>query len=217
MRLGENLNTTFDKVYLKNVPRAIKRYESFRKSAEEIGLEYTTFKAIEGYGYVPDEYEIKYRPTLYPVPANKYLVGNCYSGIAILLDAMANNYESYVTCDDDTIFYNLDFEYIKPYLPDDWDIILLGTIENVGDQGPSIAWFSKLDDTPKEIAGSGCIAVHRRFYNTFLVEMMAFDVHGRIGDSLIHMLAEQKRVNLYQMLPHLTYQERNKLPPYTIE
>lgn len=217
MKLGENLNTSFGHVYLKTLPRAIKRYESFKNSAEKIGLEYTPFKAIEGYNFVPDEYEIKYRPELYPVPANKYLVGNCYSGIAILLDAMANNYESYVTCDDDTIFYDLDFECIKPYFPEDWDIIILGTIDTVGPQGPSIAWFSKLDDEPIEIAGSSCIAVHSRFYNTFLMEMMAFDIHGRIGDSLIHMLAEQNKVNLYRMFPHLTYQERSKLLPYTIE
>lgn len=217
MRLGENLNTSFGHVYLKNIPRATKRYESFKNSAEKIGLEYTTFKAIEGHRYVPDEYKIKFRPELYPVPGNKYLVGNCYSGIAIHLDAMANNYESYITCDDDTIFYDLDFECIKPYLPEDWDIIILGTMGQIGPQEPSTAWFSKLDDNPKEIAGCSCIAIHSRFYNTFLMEMMMFDVHGRIGDSLVHMLAEQTRINLYRMFPHITYQERTVLKPYTIE
>lgn len=217
MLLGENLNKTFGNVYLKNIPRAIKRFESFDQRAKNINLQYTKFRAIEGHTFVPDGYELKYRPDMYPPPSNKYLVGNGYSGIAILLDAMANNYESYVTCDDDTVFYDLHLEYIKPKLPSNWDIIILGQIEKCNMKDHSAPWFIKLTSDPRTIAGCHCIAVHNKCYNTFLMEMMKFDVHGRIGDSLIQMLVEQNRINLYAMLPHITYQERDKLTPYVID
>lgn len=49
------------------------------------------------------------------------------------------------------------------------------------------------------------------------MEMLQFDTHGKIGDTLIHLLCEQKKVNLYRLLPHITYQERVKLQPYVIE
>lgn len=217
MKLGENLNNTFGHVYVKNIPKAIQRLETFKLHADAIGLNYTVFRAIEGSNFVPDDYVVKFRPELYPFPANQYLVGNCYSGIAILLDAMSNNYESYVTCDDDTVFYDLDITHIKPHLPDDWDIIILGTFDDIGTQTDISLSCYKIGNDPKEIAGSSCIAVHRRFYNTFLMEMLQFDTHGKIGDTLIHLLCEQKKVNLYRLLPHVTYQERVKLQPYVIE
>ena len=216
MKLGKNLNSTFSNVYVKNIPRATVRMDLFKQHAEMIELQYETFKAIEGNKYVPDDYEIKYRPELYPIPANKYLVGNCYSGIAILLDAMANNYESFITCDDDTIFYNLELEYIKPHLPEHWDIIILGSIEKVYRQDTTMPLFEKMSNDPKELAGCHAIAVHNNFYNTYLMEMLKFDTHGRIGDTLIHFFIEAHSINVYRMLPDITYQERNILSPYTI-
>lgn len=216
MNLGKNLNSTFSNVYVKNIPRATTRLGMFKQHADAIGLNYEVFKAIEGNNYVQDDYRIKYRPELYPVPGNKYLVGNCYSGIAILLDAMANNYESFVTCDDDTIFYNLELEYIKPHLPEIWDIIILGVMEKVTSQDRTVPIFEKLFDNPRYIAGCHAIAVHNRVYNTFLMEMMKFDTHGKIGDAVIHMLVQNNNIELYRMLPHITYQERNILTPYTI-
>lgn len=217
MKLGKNLNSTFSNIYVKNLPRAVKRLEMFEHHAKIIDLRYQVFKGIEGSNYVSDDYQIKHRPELYPPPANKYLVGNCYSGIAILLDAMANNYESFVTCDDDAIFYDLELEYIKPHLPEQWDIIILGSIEKVSSQNATSPAFEKIPmDELGLIAGCQAIAIHNNFYNTFLMEMLRFDTHGLIGDALIHLFAEKNSVNLYQMLPHVTYQERNILPPYTV-
>jgi len=216
MKLGENLNSTFSNVYVRNILRATTRLAIFKQHADAIGLNYEVFNAIEGNNYVQEDYRIKYRPELYPTPANKYLVGNCYSGIAVLLDAMANNYESFITCDDDAIFYNLELEYIKPHLPEVWDIIILGDMWKVATQDRTVPIFEKLSDTPTYIAGCHVIAVHSRVYNTYLMEMVKFDAHGRIGDALIHMLVQNNKIELYRMLPHITYQERNILPPYTI-
>jgi hypothetical protein len=129
---------------------------------------------------------------------------------------MANNYESFITCDDDTIFYNLELEYIKPHLPEHWDIIILGSIEKVYRQDTTMPLFEKMSNDPKELAGCHAIAVHNNFYNTYLMEMLKFDTHGRIGDTLIHFFIEAHSINVYRMLPDITYQERNILSPYTI-
>jgi len=215
MKLGRNLNKTFGRVYVKNLPTSKKRLQLFKENAKKIGLNYTVFKAVNGSKFVESDYEIKRNPDLYPFPANQYIMGNCYSGIAIHLNAMSHEYESYITCDDDTIFHDINIDFLKPLLPVDWDIIILGSIPNYNDSEMNIpVSFTKLNNDPKEIAGSHCLAIHSRCYNKFLMEMMRVDTHGKIGDAVIHSLAAEGKINLYKLYPNITYQEREKLTPY---
>lgn len=221
MKLGQNLNTTFGNIYVKNIPDAKQRLEHFKSQADNIGLQYQVYQGVRGDLFVPEDYTITYRPSLYPTPANQYLVGNWASGLAIHLDAISNNYDSYVVCDDDTVFKETELEHIKPNLPLDWDVLVLGEMNTTANtESNSNLMFTPVhNDCNLEqivLVGCQCIAVNRRFYFKYLQYMLGLDTHGRIGDVLLCLMVEHSDVNLYKMKPDITYQERTKLIPYAI-
>lgn len=221
MILGENLNSTFSNVYVKNVPDAKQRLEHFKMHSDKIGLQYEVYRGIRGDLFVPEEYMIRYRPSMYPVPANQYLVGNWASGLAIHLDAISNNYDSYVICDDDTVFKNVELDHIKPNLPLDWDIIILGEMNTTSDiHSDSNLMFTKVfNDGNLEqsvLVGCQCLAISKKFYFKYLLYTLGLDTHGKIGDVLLCLMVEHDDINLYKMKPDITYQERANLTPYVI-
>jgi hypothetical protein len=171
MTLGQNINSTFCKVYVKNLVDAKQRLDHFKFYADNVGLVYEVFNGIRGDSFVPHSYQIKYRPHMYPTPANQYLVGNWASSLAIHLNAISNNYESYVVCDDDTVFKNVELDHIKPYLPIDWDIIILGEINHTNyDKLDTSVSFDKIYNSENLeqsiLVGCQCIAINKKFYFT---------------------------------------------------
>lgn len=217
MTLGKNINSTFDHVYLKNILEANKRRESFINSAANIELEYEIYTAVRGDIYFPEEYVIKFRPELYPIPANQYLAGNHFTWLSIHLDAMRKRYDSYVTCDDDTIFENVKISLIKEHLPKDWDILILGDMERVAKHKNISINFIKLKTEKSEISGCHCVAINKSSYYKVLDSLLKFNEIGCTGDCMISYLAENNIINLYKMYPNITYQERTLYPPYSIE
>jgi hypothetical protein len=220
MKLGENLNLTFGKAIVRNIPESKKRLENFKSSADLINLKYEIFDSIRGDLYVPINYKIKQRTELYPPPSNQYYVGNFLSFLRIHLDVLSKRYSSYIVCDDDTVFNDYNLKDIRGYLPIDWDIIVLGrmnktapnkyneTVENV----PEFVTPSKND-----IAGSQCIAINQKCYYIILDYLLSFQNHSKCGDIMLDELSSNKIIKLYLMLPDVTYQERKKLKPYTYE
>ena len=215
MKLGHALNEAFGHVYVKNIPEATTRLASFIEAAARVDLQYEVFKAVRGDQYVPQDYIIKYRPELYPIPANQYLVGNYCSAMAILLDAMRNNYDSYVTCDDDVIFYDEDYPSILKSLPNDWDIIIMGQMSKTSEHiSENINMnFTKVHNY--DIPGCHCMAINKKLYWKQLHSYMGFDSHGRFGDVTVGDMSLTD-VNVYYISPNICYQERSILRPYTI-
>jgi hypothetical protein len=223
MKLGKLLNESFDHVYVKNMSDAKKRLKSFEDSASLIDLTYEVYKAIEGTKYVPQEYEIKYRPELYPIPANQYLVGNLFTTMSIFLDAMRKSYESIVICDDDVVFYDYDFTSIKKDIPIDWDIIILGSsIENIKreiDRSNNIELnFLKMSyGEAHPVSGCHCTAFSKKAYWKYMIHLLNFDTHGRFGDVIITDMSAQDDMNIYITSTDVCFQDREKLKPYVIE
>jgi hypothetical protein len=215
MKLGENLNKTFDCVYLRNLPEAVTRRQSFEITANSIGLKYKTINGIKGYDYVPPEYQIKRDSHLYPYPANQYLMGNFYSFTYMLLDAMSNGYDSFLYCDDDTIFYDMDVDFIKPHLPHDWDVILLGRLHRITNTQSTITF--RLTNSANDIAGSFCVGINKKFYFKLLHNLFTMDTSGQFGDRLFHYLALRNEAKVYVGTPDISYQERDLLIPYKVE
>lgn len=218
MRVGETLNSSFGHCYVKNVVGADKRLANFKISADTIGLDYEVFTGIRGDLYVPFDYDIQPKPSLYPFPSNQYLMGNLFSCMSIHLDAMRHNYPSYVTCDDDTMFYDIDLQELT--LPDDWDVIILGQPAwetNIQPIPQDIVYIELTDINHELIAGAHCVAIHRRSYFKLLMSYMKFETHWKIGDGLLHKMAKESKLKLYKLLPDISYQERTLLKPYTIE
>lgn len=219
MILGKNLNSTFGKVIVRNVPESKKRLDNFERSANSIELEYEVSESIRGDLYIPSDFKIKQRPQLYPTPSNQYYVGNFLSLLRVHLDALSKRYESYIVCDDDTVFHNLRLKYIKDYLPINWDIIVLGRMCNTIFEDYSDREFEPTFITPKitDLAGSQCIAVNKKCYYPMLEHMLSFNEHHRMGDMMLDDLMHHKNIKVYLMLPDITLQDTNSLKPYTLE
>lgn len=222
MKLGKAINEAFSHVYVKNITAATKRLESFTTAAQRIGLDYEVFKAIRGTDYVSDSYEIKCRPEAYPIPYNQYLVGNYCTALAAHLDAMRHDYDSYVICDDDVVFYDISCESFADKLPSDWDIIVLGDDirkPQEGELDPEEVYpvtFNRIQNI--EIAGCHCIAFNKTVYWTMMQDSyMNFDSHGRFGDVTVGDMTHNPNIFVYQASPNICHQERVKLKPYTIE
>lgn len=213
MKLGKNINNTFSIVYVKNILESKKRLESFKYYANTIDLKYKVYSAFKGDLYVPKDYTIKYRPSLYPNPHNQYLAGNHYTWLSIHLDAMINRYESYVVCDDDTVFKDIEISDISKSLPNDWDILILGEMVDT-DESTDEVIFNRLN---YNIAGCQCIAINNKCYFKVLSHLTSFDILGYTGDVSVGYLSKAELLNVYQMFPSITYQDRTNLIPYTIE
>lgn len=213
MKLGKNINNAFSKVYVKNLLESKKRLESFTHHADIINLKYKVYSAFRGDLYVPKSYTIKHRSKLYPTPYNQYLAGNHYTWLSIHLDAMINRYESYVICDDDTIFKDLEIPDIHKAIPIDWDILILGDMSNVNSNTNELI-FNRLN---YNIAGCHCIAINSKCYFKVLNHLTMFDTLGYTGDVSVNHLSTTELLNVYEMFPSITYQDRKNLIPYSIE
>lgn len=215
MKLGENLNLTFGNVMVRNVPEAKKRLEHFRIYADKINLNYEVFDGIRGDLYVPIDYQLKQRPHLYPPPGNQYYVGNFLSLLRIHLHAMSKRFPSYIVCDDDTVFVDHNLKLIKNYLPEDWDVVILGsmTYNPPSKKDEEIEpVFNKPDF--RQIAGSQCIAINSKCYYRILDYLLNFSIHSKSGDIMLDEMSSKKLIKLYMMFPDISYQERKVLKQY---
>ena len=217
MKLGEALNEAFGHVYVKNLPKATLRERSFKNTANLINLKYELFRAISGNSYVPKDYLIKYRPECYPNPHNQYLAGNFCTSMAILLDAMKNDYDSYVICDDDTVFYNIECESLLPNLPKDWDILILGQMLPVPIDTTQTVSVDFTRVQTADLPGCHCIVINKKLYWKQLVNYMGFDQHGRFGDVTVGDMSMTDDIKVYYAATNLCYQERELIKPYTID
>jgi len=223
MKLGKAINEAFSHVYVKNIAESTKRLESFTNSAKTVDLDYEVFKAIRGTDYVFEDYIVKFRPELYPSPHNQYLVGNYCTSLAVHLNAMQNNYDSYVICDDDVVFYDISCESFINKLPPDWDVIVLGDDifkpQHHGElnlEETHSFTFNRMRNM--DIAGCHCVAFNKSIYWTMMQYcFMSFDANGRFGDVTVGDMTYIPNIFVYQISPNICHQERIKLKPYTIE
>lgn len=216
MKLGKAVNEAFGHVYVRNIAEATTRLNSFKNSANSIELDYEIFRAVRGDKYVPHDYVIKYRPEIYVFPWNQYLVGNYCTAMALLLDAMRNDYDSYVLCDDDVVFYDKDFSSLTKNLPEDWDIVILGQMAQVDMDISEDVDISYIKVHNADLPGCHCIAFNKKVYWKQLHSYMGFDSHGRFGDVTVGDMSLTDEVNVYYISHHICYQERSVLKPYTI-
>jgi len=223
MKVGEWLNNVFFKVIVKNLDLAEKRLENFDRSAKSVNLEYEIYRAINGMKYIPDNINFKNVFWDYKGFDAQYLLGNHISHIGIILHAMSNQFESYVSCDDDCEFSEVEIENIS-HLPNDWDLIILGGFVTHSASTVDQINFSKINSA-NEIAGSHCSAVNKNFYYKWFIKACEFvndiqgkqrEVGGFVGDTLIHHMWVNNDINVYRTNISLVGQNRTSLIPYTI-
>lgn len=217
MKLGDNLNNSFDNVIVRNISESTKRLDNFKITASNINLKYEIYNSIRGDMYIPSDFVVN--PTkLYPFPANQYIYGNHLSLLNVHLNSMSKRYSSYVVCDDDTEFYDIQLELIKNYLPNDWDVIIMGNMKKLESIDNEIIYTPTFfKPSVSQIAGSQCAAINSKAYYSILDYMLSYKTHFKTGDAMWDVLSRSNQIKLYMMYPDITHQNRNTLKPYTIE
>ena len=209
--IGNHLNKIFGNAYVKNLHNSKERMQSFDDSAKSIGLSYSRIEAVDGTKFVDKNYNFMHGRHHIKYPASAGFYGNQITNEIILLQEISKESNSFMTFDDDTIFYewtnDLDTNKIIP--PDDWDIIILGGIDNLKSITNEIL-FKKLTsnnttaDIHPLVAGCHGIAVNSKVY----MDLLEILKEKRFwGDHAINNLIDTGK-NVYLIYPHLLYQNR---------
>ncbi len=207
MMVGEFLNSISDRVFVRNVKTATKRLHSFHQSAENVKLKYEVFEGINGELYFP--------PGEYP--NNPYYIGNAISFMDLIFHAMKCEYDSIIYCDDDSIFYNCAVSTSQFAIPENCDLINLGSINKTREDGGNISPTLQLMSGGAAHIGSQCMLVKRKCYHTLIDYLLAFKTHYRVGDGLYDTLSSQGKLNMYKTSQDICWQERTALTPYVTE
>lgn len=211
--IGKLLNNIFGHGYVKNLHDSNERMKSFDDSAKSIGLEYSRIEAIDGTKFVDTDYNFMHGRHHIKYPSSAGFYGNQITNEYILMQEISKNSESFMSFDDDTIFYseltNINQNQLIP--PDDWDIVILGGIDKKIYSYDTIL-FGKLVNKDKNyssdinpyVAGCHGIAIHSRVYFT-LLEILREKKFW--GDHAINRLIDLEK-NVYIVSPSLLYQDR---------
>jgi len=204
--LGKILNETFGKAYIKNLKSSIERKEFIENNFKKIGLEYEIFEAYDGTKFVNEDYSIKHGSWKLPFPVSAGFWGNQVTTEHILMKEINNNTDSCMIFDDDSYFYNFSrpietLKTIKNNLPDDWDIIIFGSIEEIYQD-----FDFQYNQTNSHSACSGChgTAVKKSVYR-ILSEL--FREKQYWGDGCIGRLHDLGK-KVYYIHPHIVAQNR---------
>jgi hypothetical protein len=211
--IGNALNKIFGNAYVKNLHNSNERMKSFDDSAKNIGLSYSRIEAIDGTKFVDTDYNFMHGRHHIKYPASAGFYGNQLTSEFILMQEISKQSESHMAFDDDTIFYeweeDLDFSLLVP--PDDWDIVILGGINDSRKNSKEI-FFKKIinegrhysSDINPLVAGCHGIAINSKVY------LDLFNVLKEKkfwGDHAINHLIDTGK-NVYLINPHLLYQNR---------
>ena len=197
--IGQILNKTFGNFYVKNMHNSIDRMNSFKNSAENVGLSYIRVEAIDG----TKKYQ-QSTPDIKTYPSSAGFWGNQLTSQFILMQEISIGSQSFIISDDDSCF-NDKFSYIDSntlILPDNWDIIILGGINRYTHNSQDVS-FNRLFN-PSEAAGSHAVAIRSTVYDELLT---IFSDQKIWGDGCIAELIRRDH-NVYMVSPEFIYQDR---------
>jgi GR25 family glycosyltransferase involved in LPS biosynthesis len=207
--LGKTLNKIFGKAHIKNVPGSNERLNSIKNACEQIDMEFNIFAAFDGKKYIKPDTEIKHGAMEIKYPSSAGFIANQFSTQVILLNEICNSQsKSFMIFDDDCYFKNYEnrqedhFQSLENNLPEDWDIIILGTID-CEEITPINYTYSKIERS-MDCAGCHGIAVNRKVYDSWLTIL---DQKQFWGDGTIDRLF-QLGFNVYAINPGICAQNR---------
>ena len=202
--IGQILNKTFGNFYVKNMHNSIDRMNSFKNSAENVGLSYIRVEAIDGTKFVDKDFSIDHGRCHITYPSSAGFWGNQLTSQFILMQEISIGSQSFIISDDDSCF-NDKFSYIDSntlILPDNWDIIILGGINRYTHNSQDVS-FNRLFN-PSEAAGSHAVAIRSTVYDELLT---IFSDQKIWGDGCIAELIRRDH-NVYMVSPEFIYQDR---------
>jgi GR25 family glycosyltransferase involved in LPS biosynthesis len=204
--IGKIINETFGKAYIKNLKNSHERRNFIINNFDQIGLEYEIFEAYDGMKFVDEDYLIQHGNIQLGYPVSAGFWGNQTTTEHVYMKEINNDTDSFMIFDDDSYFYNFDksietFTTMKTNLPEDWDIIILGSIEAIAEDGDFK--YKKVTDHT-ECAGCHGTAVNKRAYKRILEIAQKREFWG---DGIINRFRELGG-NIYYIHPHIIAQNR---------
>jgi GR25 family glycosyltransferase involved in LPS biosynthesis len=134
MLLGPVLNKMFGKAFIKNLPDSNIRRKHIIEQCNSINLEYEITEAVDGTKCVSTDFTIQHGQFFLTYPTSAGYYGNQLTNIKQLENIIDLNLPSCILLDDDCSFEHTIklsencLNLFENSLPDDWDIIILGSI-----------------------------------------------------------------------------------------
>ena len=184
------INRYFDKIYCYSLFDAIERRESIERQAKEKGIVYSLVDAVD----------------LRKKGDNDNGVAWCHIGInrtlvAIIDDAIKNNYKSIVVFQDDVILsddFNQVIEENIKNVPDDWDFISLGCFNYF----PPQKIIGRVHKT-KAVVMDHAICINSKVFEDYK-ELLKKEIAE--SDMSICRMGIENKVNIYSIVPYIAKQ-----------
>ena len=207
--LGYYLNKLFGPAYIKNLKTSVDRKNFIIEECNSIDLEYKIIEAIDGTNHCDDNYTIVHGPYTLKYPVSAGFLGALLTTQIILSFAIAEQLDHIMILDDDCIFSHtnkinkLYFANLENNLPNNWDIIILGSIrERSENEHTPIDYYKCV--VHGEAAGSHGIVVNRSIFKEFYQHLIDKKYWG---DGIIgHFIDIGK--NVYIIKPSICQQNR---------
>lgn len=208
MRLGESLNSAFDRVYVLSLRASVERRDHIKKECEKINLQYRFFDAYDGiklFKSVSEGSIIGERYCSYPSNVRYYAAQ--ISSDVMVMEAMNDDLKNFILLNDDIYWDNYanftadNFLDIKRKIPEFWDIIILGSISTLHPYLGGVDYHLATDNF------SGChgIAINNTLYEDWL-KFSALKTH--VGDGFIEFLYRHHNKIIYRITPDICLQDR---------
>lgn len=210
MTLGSALYDAFGKTYILNLKRSLDRRLSMEQKCSSIDLRYEFFEAFDGDNFMLPFYTkdgFMNNNQLGVVTTSRYYAAQ-YALNYVIHRAINNSTPSFIFMNDDVYFDNHtsftdhNFSSIKNSLPDDWDIVVLGSMFHTFAYDGEVRYFPNITHTP----GCHALAINHTAYHDIIAE--SAPVTAVVGDYLNDRL-RGKGMKIYQIHPDICLQDRS--------
>ena len=210
MTLGAALYDAFGKTYILNLKKSLDRKLSMEKKCSLINLNYQFFEAFDGDNFLFPFYTkggYMNHNQLGEITTSRYYAAQ-YALNYIIHRAINNNVKSFIFMNDDVYFDNYhsftdqNFLDIKNKIPEDWDIIVLGSMFQ------TYPYTGDVDYTPNLLHTPGChaCAINHTVYHDIIAQ--SAPITNVVGDHLNdHLRSLGKKI--YSVYPDICLQDRS--------
>lgn len=200
-------NLYFNKIYIINLKKDVKKRERMRDILDDMEMNYTFFDAVYG----KDEQHIKeyQEQNLNDTLKSPGAYGYTLTMINIFKDAVENNYKKILVCDDDIIFHN---DFLNMFdnnirsIPYDWMVLFFGlsgpwTHPFVNNDVANFTYDKCYIQNLFNCDGSYCVGYDRLIMEKLIEIASKFE--APFDTSVIRYLMSDEKILKYAFYPYL--------------
>ena len=202
------VNRVCDKVYVINLEKDKERLQSIDKQMKKNNVQYERFNAILGSKVLNDDRFTDLCKNICTDGAK----GCALSHHSIWEDALKNNYQNILICEDDAMIpdtFDRDFQNIWYHVPDDYDILYFGSIFGSNDDSLMNKTFLKINGFEPKVVNEkilkigGTVGLHCYMLSSKCIKKI---INEKINDHIdadVKNWIKKYNLNAYTVNPQL--------------